>query len=179
MSRIEAPLKYHVYINNWKYQVSVWGSQWVEVWLEQDAFGPSKTAGTCIPRSKKTLHMSTVHDWHIHVSFLPRSLFLLRFRNKPTGGCLITGTYTLYPAYCKSPTFPEDEHTMLVLFLRSVIYHKLCTRYHLVSWNCLILFKSMNKTMCVPFLLFFLAQSLWTVPTIWQSSWLCAHPLEM
>ena len=50
---------------------------------------------------------------HIHWAS-PPAITLLWFWNKLTGGCLITGTYALYPAYYKLSTISEGDCTIVV-----------------------------------------------------------------
>ena len=47
------------------------------------------------------------------LGFAPDHYQLLRFWNKLTGGCLTTGTYALYPAYCKVPTISEGDRGVM------------------------------------------------------------------
>ena len=47
------------------------------------------------------------------LGFAPDHYRLLRFWNKLTGGCLTTGTYALYPAYCRVPAISEGDRTVM------------------------------------------------------------------
>jgi hypothetical protein len=46
------------------------------------------------------------------IGYAPDHYRLLRFWNKLTGGCMTTGTYALYPAYCKVPAISEGDRTI-------------------------------------------------------------------
>lgn len=90
--------------------------------LNGSKFNWNRTPLTILGANALTfLDPTTRRIWEPHavnvfvVGFTPLHYRLLEFFNPQIGGCVITGTHKLYPAYCRIPTISEGDGMLILV----------------------------------------------------------------